>query len=150
VITVDDVRRSRAGPRSPWRRCDAARHAEQILESLAMGVPVVASPPPRAASTLEPGQDLLTAPAALGIRGRGAQDFDDPAERRRFAEAGRSASPRAIRGRRRSNGSTAACLAGISRARGRAPAGRRSRMRCHSPFRRRGAPRTVFGGARNA
>ena len=62
----------------------------KILESLAMGVPVVASDLAARGTDAEPGRHLLTAKCPQGYANAVLRLLDDPAERRRFSEAGRA------------------------------------------------------------
>ena len=88
--TVDDVR--------PFARRAALTVAplfiargtqNKILESMAMGVPVVASAAAARGVDAEPGQDLLTGTTAAEFADAVLRILDDPAQRRRLAEAGR-------------------------------------------------------------
>jgi sugar transferase (PEP-CTERM/EpsH1 system associated) len=88
--TVDDVR--------PFARRAALTVAplliargtqNKILESLAMGVPVVASVEAARGVDAEPGAHLLTGADGAEFAAAVLRILDDPAERRRFAEAGR-------------------------------------------------------------
>lgn len=62
----------------------------KILESLAMGVPVVASPLAARGTAARPGEDLLTASDPKTFAAAILRLLDDPAERRRLGEAGRA------------------------------------------------------------
>ncbi|MFI5402195.1 MAG: TIGR03087 family PEP-CTERM/XrtA system glycosyltransferase [Planctomycetota bacterium] len=62
----------------------------KILESLAMGVPAVCSDVAAGGVDCVPGEHLLAASTPLGYAEAILRLLDDPAERRRFAEAGRA------------------------------------------------------------
>ncbi len=62
----------------------------KILESLAMGVPAVCSDVAAGGVDCVPGVHLLAASTPAGYAGAILRLLDDPAERRRFAEAGRA------------------------------------------------------------
>jgi sugar transferase (PEP-CTERM/EpsH1 system associated) len=88
--TVDDVR--------PFARRAALTVAplfiargtqNKILESMAMGVPVVASAAAARGVDAEPEQDLLTGTSAAEFAEAVVRILADPAQRRRLAEAGR-------------------------------------------------------------
>jgi polysaccharide biosynthesis protein PslH len=62
----------------------------KILESMASGVPVVASPAAARGVDAEPGRQLLVAESASEYAAAVLQLLENPEARRRFAEAGRS------------------------------------------------------------
>ena len=62
----------------------------KVLETMAMGVPTVASVAAAGGIDAEPGQDFLTATTAAEFTEAIARLLEDPGERRKFAEAGRA------------------------------------------------------------
>jgi hypothetical protein len=88
--SVPDVRPHVAGAALTIAPLRIARGTQnKILESLAMGVPVVASPLAAAGVDAEPGEHLLTARSPAECRDAILRIVTDPQERRRFSEAGR-------------------------------------------------------------
>jgi glycosyltransferase involved in cell wall biosynthesis len=62
----------------------------KILETMAMGVPTVASATAAGGVDAEPGHDFLTATAPLEFADAIVGLLDNPGERRKLAEAGRA------------------------------------------------------------
>ncbi|MFQ5774656.1 MAG: TIGR03087 family PEP-CTERM/XrtA system glycosyltransferase [Kiloniellaceae bacterium] len=89
--TVADVRPFLAGAAVAVAPLEIARGTQnKILESLAMGVPVVASEVAARGVDAVPGEHLLAAGSADDFAAQILRLMAHPAERRRFAEAGRA------------------------------------------------------------
>ncbi len=88
--TVKDVRPLVQGAALTVAPLKIARGTQnKILESMAMGVPVVSSVAASRGVDAEPGKHILTADAPRDFAAAVLRVLDQPDERRRFAEAGR-------------------------------------------------------------